>query len=400
MNKVIRTMSLGLAVVFLLNACVQTAAPTLTTDQQTAVAQTLTAFPTATQAVTATPTATTTPTNTATPTMVPTPSVIGPDVFGEGVNPLTGLKVADPELLKRRPVIMKISNHQIDSQPQWGLSSADIIFEYYIGAGANRFAAMYYGQDSDRIAPVRSIRRVDGHIGQLYQAVFGSTGGDGEKVLPYLNYYIPYRYFTDKYLCPGVCDDGRGFVYSVFGDSAALSDYFVNLGVGLDNPDLTGMAFSEQAPQGGELGESVWINYSSAELSEWVYSELLGKYQRFAQDETTDYVYQGAIDQNTGEILAFSNVILLKAEHAMLEQTLYNIELIGNTGGRQAIVFRDGMAYDVTWKATNSEKPIQFFDANGQLFLLKPGNTWMAIMGVSTSDQVDGGEWSFNFSIP
>ncbi|MGB4595749.1 MAG: DUF3048 domain-containing protein [Anaerolineaceae bacterium] len=402
MNRVFRLLSLSLSMTFLVSACASTATPTLTTDQQTAVAQTLTAIAPATKTATVAPTSTPTPvsTNTATPTPIPTPSVIGPEVYGDGVNPLTGLKVDKPELLNRRPVIMKISNHQINYQPHWGLSAADIVWEYYIGAGANRFAALYYGQDSDRIGPVRSIRRVDGHIGQLYQAVFGSTGGNTEKVLPYLNNYIPYRYFTDKYLCPGVCDDGRGYVYSVFGDSAALSDYFVNNGVGLDNPGLTGMAFSEQAPQGGEAGDSVWINFSAGELSEWVYDEDLGKYQRFAQDESTSYVYMGTIDQNTNEILAFSNVILLKAEHTMLEDTLFNVELVGNSEGQPAIVFRDGKAYEITWKVTDPEKPIQFFDANGEIFPLKPGNTWMAIMGVSTPDQVDGGEWSFFFSIP
>lgn len=400
MNRVFRLMSLSLVGAFLLSACVAPVAPTLTTDQQTAVAQTLTAIPTATLPAIATPTFTATPTQTATPAPVQEPVVIGPEEYGEGVNPLTGLKVENPELLNRRPVIMKISNHQIEYKPHSGLSAADIVWEYYIGAGNNRFAALYYGQDSDRIGPVRSIRRVDGHIGQLYQAVIGSTGGNYEKVLPYINYYIPYRYFTDKYLCPGVCDDGRGFVYSVFGDSAALSDYFVSTGVGLDNPDLTGMAFSEQAPKGGEAGDAVWINFSAGELSEWVYDKALGKYQRFAQDENTSYVYEGTVDQNTDEILAFSNVILLKADYAMLEETLFNTELIGNTDGRSAIVFRDGKAYEITWKVTDSEKPIQFFDAEGNLFPLKPGNTWMAIMGVTTPDQVDGGEWSFFFSIP
>ena len=400
MNKMFRFLSLSLAAAFILGACAPTAAPTLTTDQQTAVAQTLTAMVPATPTMTTSPTLSPTPQNTATPTALPEPVVIGPDEYGEGVNPLTGLKVADPELLKRRPVIMKISNHQIDYQPHWGLSSADIVWEYYIGAGANRFAALYYGQDSSRIGPMRSIRRVDGHLGQLYQAVVGSTGGDIAKVYSYLDAYIPYRYFGDKYLCPGVCDDGRGYVFSVFGDSDALSDYFVYQGMGLENPDLKGMAFSEQIPQGGEAGDSVWINFADAELSQWVYNQALGKYERFSQDEHTNYVYKGTIDQNTDEILAFSNVLLLKADHTMVEQTLFNVELVGNSAGREAIAFRDGKAYEVTWRAANPEKPIQFFDAEGQPFLLKPGNTWMAIMGTSTPNLVDGGEWSFFFSIP
>jgi len=161
-----------------------------------------------------------TPSPTAPPTPEPTPTVavpVGPDTYPEGVNPLTGLKVENPELLHRRPVIMKISNHQIDYQPQWGLSKADLIFEYYIGWGANRFAALYYGQDCDRIGPIRSIRRVDGHLGSLYQAVGWFHRRRWQRCFALsLQLHTRVAYFLDKYLCPGVCDDGRNVVYSGF----------------------------------------------------------------------------------------------------------------------------------------------------------------------------------------
>ncbi len=277
-----------LTVTLLVSACAAPAARTLTDAERTAIAGTVTAvFSTnSTGEVLPSDNPTPAPTETSLPEPTPTPAVpVGPDFYPEGVNPLTGLEVEDPELLNRRPVIMKISNHQINYQPQSGLSSADLIFEYYIGWGANRFAALYYGQDSDRIGPVRSIRRVDGHLGSLYQAVVGSTGGDGNDVLPYLYNYIPGRYFLDKYLCPGVCDDGRNVVYSVFGDSSALSQYFINQGYGLDNPDLSGMAFSASPPEGGAAGASAWITFGAGEGSEFVYDETSGKYLRFAMDE-------------------------------------------------------------------------------------------------------------------
>ena len=228
----------------LISACQQVPVDELSGAQMTAIAGTVTAvfnemtltpaLPTETPTKVA-DTQTPTPAATATPTVAPQ---IGPDNYPEGVNPLTGLEVENPDLLRRRPVIMKVSNHQIDYQPHWGLSSADIVFEYYIGWGANRFAALFYGQDVDKVGPVRSIRRVDGQLGSLYEAVVGSTGGNQEKVLPYLENYISGRYFTDKYLCPGVCDDGRNMVYSVFGNTAALSNYFRQYNVHLDDPQL------------------------------------------------------------------------------------------------------------------------------------------------------------------
>lgn len=387
----------------LLGACVSQAAPSLTDAERTAVAGTVTAVFAGTRTAEAVPTATPTPEPTLTPTPEPTPTAalpIGPDSYPEGVNPLTGLKVENPQLLHRRPVIMKISNHQIDYQSQWGLSKADLVFEYYIGWGSNRFAALYYGQDSDRIGPMRSIRRVDGQLGSLYQAVVGSTGGDGNDVLPYIYNYIPGRFFLDKYLCPGVCDDGRNVVYSVFGDSAALSQYFNSQGYALDNPDLGGMAFSANAPSGGDAGSSAWISFAYLDESEFVYDEVSGKYLRFAVDETTSMVYGAAIDQNTGEQLAFSNVIVIKAPYTEYKTTLHSIDLIGNTNGLPATVFRDGKAYQITWKAPDSGKPLQFFDGEGKPFLLKPGNSWIVLLGTSSPVTVEGGKWSFTFSIP
>jgi hypothetical protein len=376
-----------LTATLLMSACVAPAPRTLTDAERTAIAGTVTAVFSTNPNVEVLPSDTPTPapTETSLPEPTPTPAVpVGPDSYPEGVNPLTGLEVEDPELLNRRPVIMKISNHQIDYQSQWGLSSADLIFEYYIGWGANRFAALYYGQDSDRIGPVRSIRRVDGHLGSLYQAVVGSTGGDGNDVLPYLYNYIPGRYFLDKYLCPGVCDDGRNVVYSVFGDSSALSQYFINQGYGLDNPDLSGMAFSASPPEGGAAGVSAWITFGAGEGSEFVYDEASGKYQRFAMDETTSNVYGPSIN----------------VPYTEYKTTLHSIDLIGNTNGLPATVFRDGKAYEITWKAPSSTKPIQFFDGVGNPFLLKPGNSWIVLLGTSSLVNIEGGEWSFTFSIP
>ena len=213
----------------MLAACVPMSPDGLTAGQQTAIAGTVTAviekertqtFQTGTPLLpsqTATPPqATATPENTPTSTKEPpSQAVIGPDTYPEGVNPLTGLTVADPSLLRRRPVIMKVSNHLIDYQPHWGLSSADIVFDYYIGWGSDRYAALYYGQDSSKIGPMRSIRRVDGHLGSLYQAVFGSTGGDKEDVLPYIDAYIPGAIFWINTSAP-VCVTMGAITFTAF----------------------------------------------------------------------------------------------------------------------------------------------------------------------------------------
>lgn len=392
--------------VLLVSACQTIPTDELTPAQETAIAGTVTAVFKVTEpektVVTPEPTGSPTPAPevTPTPTKMVSADMIGPDQYPEGVDPLTGLKVEEAELLNRRPVIMKISNHQIDYQPHWGLSSADMVFEYFIGWGANRFAALFYGQDSERIGPVRSIRRVDGQLGSLYEAVVGSTGGDGNDVLPYLDNYIAGRYFTDKYLCPGVCDDGRNVVYSVFGNSAALSDFYTQRGVELEDPQLYGMAFSEVVPQGGQPAESAWVYWSEADYSRWVHDPETGKYTQWAMGESTSNVFKPLIDQNTGKALEFSNVVILQARYTEHKTTLHSIDLIGNTDGEKATIFRDGQAFEVIWKTPANNKPIQYFNADGSPFTLKPGNTWVVIFGLNSPMEVEEGDWSFSFSMP
>jgi len=131
--------------------------------------------PTALQPEPATPT----PTFTVTPlppTATPTPKYpeegYGPTNFPEGVNPLTGLEVEDPALLNRRPIIIKVQNLPRADRPHWGLSNADIVYEYYTEFGTTRFAAIFYGEDAEMVAPIRSARLFDFNVVRAYKGMF------------------------------------------------------------------------------------------------------------------------------------------------------------------------------------------------------------------------------------
>src|SRR5512138_594936 len=86
------------------------------------------------------------PTSTPQPRM--TPVAYGPDLedFASGVNPLTGLAVSDPSLLKLPAVLVSISNMPFTARPQAGPSFASWVYELYIGEGATRFMNVFYGQ--------------------------------------------------------------------------------------------------------------------------------------------------------------------------------------------------------------------------------------------------------------
>lgn len=375
-----------LSVIFVLAAVACVPVPAVSNESiQTQAAMTLTAQAAETQTSTATPEPTE---ETATPEPTEEAAVYGPDNFPEGINPLTGLKVDDPDLLKRRPVMVKVSNFPASGRPHAGLSYADLVFAYAMPGMMSRYMAVYYGQDSSQIGPVRSTRLIDPELVQLYQGVLGTSGGDPVNVLPKVYRLLGNRYVFDG-LCPGICDDGHHWVTTVFGDSAAITKFRVSNGEAPQEYDLTGMLFDEKVPPDGKDTPALTFNFSAADRSDWTYDEASGKYLRWIDNAPNYNEMIPLVDRLTDEQLAFSNVIFIEAKYGWYDENLFVTDILGNTEGMKAIFLRDGKLYEGSWKVTDPEKPIQFFDSKGNIFPLKPGNTWINITGTNTEYIMD-----------
>ena len=255
-----------LAFVMLLSACSLGAKPTV----QVAVS-TKTALPaTSTPFLSVTSTATMIP---PTPTITPSPTLAypaegrGPTNFSADVNPLTGLQVKEPENLNRRPIVIKVENIPREHRPQWGLSLADMVYEYYTEFGSTRFAAVFYGENAERVGPIRSGRFFDVNVVQMYKSLFvyGSA---------YPN--VHERFFNSDFAsrlilettksCPGLCrydPNGQNLLVS---NTAALMDYVKKRAVDNTRQNQDGMFFKLEAPTGGELGQPGYVRYSGAIL--------------------------------------------------------------------------------------------------------------------------------------
>ncbi len=405
-----------------LAACGRSAAPTQTvvsTDMETtAPSQTLTPTETATATETLTPT----PTNTPTPTLTPTPSYPpagrGPTGFEPGVNPLTGLEVDDPSLLDRRPIVIKVENLPRSHRPQWGLSLADIVYEYYTELGATRFAAVYLGTDAEQVGPIRSGRYVDKHIVQIYKAIFVYGSAYPPVQTSFLNSSFANRLILEtNESCPGLCrvdPDGPNLLVA---DTASLQDYLVERGTDNTRQELDGMFFQMQAPAGGEDGSQITVRYSGAIYNRWEYDSASGRYVRYVDqqnDLTRDNeVYGKLTDRLTGDDITASNVVMLCAphQHVVQRQDTEVLDIIldnsiasylgcdgetyaGGTG--PAYLARDGQVYPVTWKRERIDSRITLIGPDGEVFPFKPGQTWFEVIGASsTVDQQDDGAWRF-----
>ncbi len=94
--------------------------------------------------------------------------------------PLTGMDAtgADPALLARPSLAIKIPNDGSHSRPQKNLEYADIVFEQYVESGIPRLVAVFHSNQPEEVGPVRSMREMDANIVGSFQGPLVFSGAN------------------------------------------------------------------------------------------------------------------------------------------------------------------------------------------------------------------------------
>jgi len=402
-----------LAVIFLLSAC-SNGDPTQT---ESVKIQATTVPATATQP----PSTPTQPDPTATATLVPTPSATpiypdegyGPDNYPSNVNPLTGLFVDNEHFLDKRPVAIKINIvPRTATRPPWGLTDADIVFDYYQNNGYTRFHTIFYGQDAELAGPIRSARFPDHFLIRMYKSIFAYGSAD-----PLINERLFGAEYSDRLvlegggsgLCPPtdtapLCRfDPQGYAH-LLGGTQEIHAYGQNHGVIDRRQNLDGMYFNLETPSGGQAVDNVNVRYSKDSYLLWEYDETDGIYLRF-QDDSFDQgegeTYTPLIDRNNEEQISAENVVVLLMEHSYYRKPPSEIIEVLVSGSGPAYAFRDGKVYEVRWNIPAPDSVLYLTYPDGTPYPYKPGNTWYQVIGQASSiTSPDDNTWRFEFMIP
>ncbi len=349
------------------------------------------------------------PTAEPSPTLAPTPDYppegTGPDLFPQGYNPLTGLKASDPGLLNRRPVIVKVQNIPREDRPQWGLSSADLVFEYYTERGSTRFAAIFYGEDAEMVGPVRSARNFDLSLLQMFKGILVFGGAFEGTFSRLVNNAGNQLVVESQYSCPALCRyDPRGKNY-LMANTAALANFLKQARLDNSAQDLTGLHFNALVPEGGQPVNRVYVRFSAAIYNRWDWYPEVGRWLRFSDTQNdldgNNEVYAPLTDRaNGGQIGADTLVILLapyKAEIITADSEVWDIPLRGQGDG---YAFRDGQAFAIKWQRDSAGSIVRLTATDGSPFPLKPGKTWFEVLGQSSKVAPGSPDWRFTFSTP
>ena len=309
------------------------------------------------------------------------PEAIGPDDFPPGVNPLTGLEVADPAILDRSPVIVKISNAPPLVRPQAGIGAADLVFEHYAEGGLTRFSAIYYSQAPERVGSIRSARIVDYELMPMYDGLLAFSGASigveemlnnaefAGRLFKGVLYGLPYYWRDESIPVP----------HNMFTNVAALWELAAAQDIGRTH-HFHGMAFLPQPPE-GSVGETsvIDLRYRATRVR-WEYDPESGLYRRFADG-------LGHYDANTEQQITAANVVVIYADHRLTDivesewqgSVSYSIEIQLWFEG-DAVLFRDGQRYEGRWVRPTREDMLGLRTADGEILYLKPGNTWFQLV--------------------
>lgn len=340
-------------------------------------------------------------------TRIPYRYAYGPDYFPPEINPLTGLPSDDDRLLERRPIAIKVTNYPRSVRPQWGLSLADHVYEYYIADEMTRFVGIFFGKDASRVGPVRSARLFDEHLMRMYKAVFVFGWAD-DPILEFLTApdIRPFLVVERAKNCPPLCRIGPRYAYNnLYADTSQIASYLQERRSNNSPQDLSGLYFEAEVPKSGHPATSFSLRYSPISYHRWDYDASQGRYLRY-QDTLDDFGrgagYAPLKDSLTDKQLSAANIVVMLVPHSYyLRYSKTDIIDQVLEGEGYGYAFRDGSLYPITWSQDAEGEMMRLFLPNGQAYPLKPGNTWFEVLSdLSKLESQDEAGWHFEFVLP
>ena len=331
------------------------------------------------------PTETPTPTETPLPTMTPTPtatpglSLIIPG-NDSGISPFTGLRPADPSVLERRPLAIKIAN-TANVRPQSGLSKADVVVESRIEFNVTRFTAIYQSQDAERVGSIRSARLIDVELPVIFDAVLCFSGGvEPVRQRLYNSDFGDHILEQARNGAAYYRDPNIPMPHNLFASTTTLWKTITQRGWNQRPNPTAAWIFSEMPPEGGTPARQVDIPYPDGTVR-WVYDTATSRWKRFVRGEP----HVEALD---GQQLTAADVVILAANHVPTLILEHGTEDIGINrsieiqlwGQGPLKVLRDGRVYEGMWVRPERHAPVRFVNAAGDDIPLKPGNSWWQVV--------------------
>lgn len=254
--------------------------------------------------------------------------------------PLTGLPI--DEASNRRPIAVMINNAAA-ARPQTGLNEADMMYEVLAEGGITRLIAIYQSADVvPKIGPVRSIRPYMIELGESYNGVLVHAGGStdayailqSQKKADLDEIYNAGKYFWR--------DKSRKAPHNLYSSLEKLIEGANSHKYDMESQAIPTYTFhADDTEAKGEYAKQFEVQF---QLKKYVvgydYDETSKTYKRSINNSAHQ-------DSDTKEQLSATNVIVLGADHKVLDDVgrlSINLDL-----GGEAMLFQHGKVLKGTW---------------------------------------------------
>lgn len=299
------------------------------------------------------------------------------------LDPLTGLKTP-----QHGPLVAVMVENTEYGRPQYGLHSADIVYEAYTEFFYySRFMLMFWGQAPSQVGPVRSARPYFVSLVHEWPAAYAHAGASDPGYTSIAQDHIHNLDLDANAYNLGYRVSSRPAPHNLFVNmSSVMQAADTNWG----NPRVTGhWPFVSHVSSGTPPYQTITLEWNPRNtLEQWRWDPAANGWTRWVEDQEANTGFQQVMGLNSGQPVVASNVVI----EYTTENYLYDPAGTGwisvNTRGQgKALLFLGHRFYDGIWKNNGSGTPTHFYLSNGKEAAFDPGQTWIEIVPNSQSAQ-------------
>lgn len=299
------------------------------------------------------------------------------------INNLTGKYNLSDSAVGKRPVAIMINNIKA-ALPQYGIYSADIMFETLVEGGITRMMALYSDYTKvPKVCSVRSCRYYYPILAHGFDAVYFCFGSNESLGTPTLK-RIGIDYFDGNQTYDTLVfgrDPDRLRKYSrehtAFVNGAGIPDLLKKYSVRTDyaeGKNSTAFKFRDEKTKkavGDTKADKVRLNFSTSYYSTFTYDKEKKVYCK-------THCANAHMDTSNNKQLNYTNVFVLETTFSNYKNSaILEMNWKGGTG----YYISCGKAQPILWEKTSESNQIKYYNAStGEELLVNTGKSYIGIL--------------------